>query len=82
MNVATKTGEITTGDGVTLRYIEAGEGQPLVMIPGWSQTAAQYSHQIEGLSDRYRVISLDMRGHGDSDKPNSGYRIEIGRAHV
>ena len=45
------------------------------MIPGWSQTAAQFKHQIEGLSDRYRVIALDMRGHGESDKPNHGYRI-------
>ncbi|NWJ45800.1 MAG: alpha/beta hydrolase [Chloroflexi bacterium] len=75
MSVTTKTGEVTTGDGITLRYIEAGAGQPLVMIPGWSQTAAQYRDQIEALSDRYRVISLDMRGHGESDKPNSGYRI-------
>ncbi|MEZ5874731.1 MAG: alpha/beta fold hydrolase [Hyphomicrobiales bacterium] len=45
------------------------------MIPGWSQTAAQFKHQIEDLSDRYRVIAFDMRGHGDSDKPVHGYRI-------
>jgi non-heme chloroperoxidase len=68
-------GEIETSDGVTLRYIEAGAGPPLVMVPGWSQTAAQFKHQIDGLSDRYRVIALDMRGHGDSDKPAHGYRI-------
>ncbi|WP_342018551.1 alpha/beta fold hydrolase [Methyloceanibacter superfactus] len=45
------------------------------MIPGWSQTAAQFKHQLEGLGDRYHVIALDMRGHGDSDKPSHGYRI-------
>jgi non-heme chloroperoxidase len=68
-------GKVTTSDGVTLRYLEAGSGAPLVMIPGWSQTAAQYKHQLEGLSTRYHVIALDMRGHGDSDKPSHGYRI-------
>ena len=66
---------VKTADGVTLSYIEAGTGAPLVIIPGWSQTAEQFKGQIEGLSDRYRVIALDMRGHGQSDKPENGYRI-------
>ena len=71
----TREGYFTTNDGYRLHYIEAGSGKPLVMIPGWSQTAAQFKHQIDGLSDRYRVIALDMRGHGESEKPTHGYRI-------
>ena len=71
----TKEGYFTTNDGYRLHYIEAGTGKPLVMIPGWSQTAAQFKHQIEGLSAKYRVIALDMRGHGESEKPTHGYRI-------
>src|SRR5437879_11482100 len=67
---------VTTNDGVTLRYEEAGSGKPLVCIPGWSQTAAQFKHQLSGLSDRYRVIAVDMRGHGESDKPDNGYTIQ------
>jgi non-heme chloroperoxidase len=70
-----KEGFFTTSDGVRIHYMEAGSGKPLVMIPGWSQTAAQFKHQLEGLSDRYRVIALDMRGHGESSKPSHGYRI-------
>jgi pimeloyl-ACP methyl ester carboxylesterase len=70
-----KSGYFTTSDGVRLHYLEAGKGKPLVMIPGWSQTAAQFRAQLDGLSDRYRVIALDMRGHGESDKPGHGYRI-------
>jgi pimeloyl-ACP methyl ester carboxylesterase len=70
-----KEGSFTTSDGVRLHYIEAGSGDVLLMIPGWSQTAAQFKHQLSGLSDRYRVIALDMRGHGESDKPTHGYRI-------
>jgi pimeloyl-ACP methyl ester carboxylesterase len=70
-----KPGQVVTGDGVTLHYVEAGQGKPLVMIPGWSQTAAMFKLQIEELSRRYRVIAVDMRGHGESDKPGHGYRI-------
>lgn len=65
-----------TSDGVRLNYLEAGSGKTLVMIPGWSQTAAQFKFQIDGLSDRYHIIAVDMRGHGDSDKPSHGYRIQ------
>ena len=70
-----KEGYFTTNDGVRIHYMEAGYGKVLVMIPGWSQTAAQFKHQLDGLSDRYRVIALDMRGHGESSKPDHGYRI-------
>src|SRR5437773_6571569 len=72
---AAATGSATTNDGIVLRYEEAGSGKPLVCIPGWSQTAAQFKHQLSGLSDRYRVIAVDMRGHGESDKPAHGYSI-------
>lgn len=71
-----KAGEFTTNDGVKLHYLEAGAGKPLVMIPGWSQSAAQFKNQLSGLSDRYRIIAIDMRGHGESAKPDHGYHIE------
>lgn len=70
-----KANGVMTADGVRLSYLEAGSGKPLVMIPGWSQTAAMYKHQLEGLSQYYRVIALDMRGHGESAKPANGYRV-------
>jgi len=66
----------TTNDGVRLHYLEAGSGKPLVLIHGWSQCAEEFKHQIAGLSDRYRVIAIDQRGHGDSEKPGFGYRIQ------
>ena len=60
----------------SLHAIEQGSGAPLVMIPGWSQTAAQFEGQMAGLAARRRVIAIDMRGHGESDKPGHGYRIQ------
>jgi pimeloyl-ACP methyl ester carboxylesterase len=60
--------------GLNLNYIETGHGRTLSLVPEWSQTAKCYQKQIDGLSDRYRVIAVDMRGHGDSPKPSTGYR--------
>ena len=65
----------TTGDGVRLNYSETGSGKPLVLIHGWSQCAEEFKHQVAGLSDRYRVIAYDQRGHGESEKPGFGYKI-------
>lgn len=63
----------TTTDDVRLHYIEAGEGPVLMMFPGWSQSAAMFRFQIDALSESHRVIAVDPRGHGDSDKPAHGY---------
>jgi pimeloyl-ACP methyl ester carboxylesterase len=70
-----RTGHVRTSDGVTLHYLEAGSGPPLVLIPGWSQTAAMFQPQLKGLTDSCRILALDMRGHGKSEKPEYGYRI-------
>jgi non-heme chloroperoxidase len=67
---------VTTGDGVKLHYLEAGSGPTLVLVHGWSQSAEQFAFQIDGLSDRYHVIALDQRGHGESEKPNHGLKIQ------
>src|SRR5205823_1143182 len=72
-SAATPTkGVVTTNDGVTLRYEEAGSGKPLVCIPGWSQTAAQFKHQLTGLSDRYRVTADPRRWPRPRDVAGAG----------
>ncbi len=72
---ATRTGEVTTSDGVRLRYWEVGAGRPLVLIHGWSQSAEQFRYQMEALGDGYRVVAYDQRGHGESEKPDFGYKL-------
>ena len=64
-----------TSDGVTLRYLTFGTGKPVILLPGWSQTAEEWKFQIEFLGATHHVMALDMRGHGLSDKPDHGYRI-------
>lgn len=68
-------GELTTRDGVTLVYRDSGgSGFPLLMLHGWGQTQAMFGNQLDGLAPS-RVITVDFRGHGLSDKPHHGYRI-------
>ena len=60
---------------VTLSALKAGSGNPLIMIPGWSQSSEEWKGSAESLSAVRKVIALDMRGHGESDKPDYGYRV-------
>ena len=69
------SGEVTTSDGVILRFLEAGSGAPLLIVPGLACTAQGFDAQLDGLSENNPVIALDMRGHGLSDKPRHGYRV-------
>lgn len=64
-----------TNDGVKLHYLDEGEGPVIIMLPSWSQTVEQYHYQIKTLSQSYRTIALDMRGHGHSELAKQGYKV-------
>ncbi|MFF7361115.1 alpha/beta fold hydrolase [Streptomyces sp. NPDC008125] len=67
---------MTTSDGVRLSYRDSGgEGTPLLMLHGWGQTQEMFRYQYEGLAPSRRVVTVDFRGHGRSEKPHHGYRI-------
>ncbi len=62
-----------TVNGVKLHYVTGGKGPPLVLLPGYPQTWWSYSKMMPPLAKRFRVIVVDIRGMGSSDKPASGY---------
>lgn len=67
---------ITGGNGCQLHLVEAGnpEGQPILFIHGFSQCSLQWSRQLSSdLANNHRLIAMDMRGHGTSEKPRTGY---------
>lgn len=64
-----------TSDGVTLSYWEAGQGEPLIFVPGWSANGAEYVNVMYLLAQKYRVIVLDPRNQGLSEKVEYGSRI-------
>ncbi|WP_299004014.1 alpha/beta hydrolase [uncultured Shewanella sp.] len=68
-------GYFSTSDKVKLHYIDKGQGQPLVMLSSWTLCSRQFEYQILGLCQKYRVIALDMRGHGQSQQVDYGYKI-------
>lgn len=64
------------GGGVHLHVVETGNlrGRPLLFIHGFSQCWLAWSRQLNSaLAERHRLVAMDMRGHGLSDKPRDGY---------
>ncbi|WP_235993377.1 alpha/beta fold hydrolase [Gluconobacter cadivus] len=66
---------ITTSDGIRIHYEEQGHGRPIVMIHGWTFSGRFFHRNIGPISEQARVITVDLRGHGRSEKPSHGYRI-------
>ena len=56
-------------DGVKIYYEDHGRGPAVLLSHGYSATSGMWKSQVEALQDRYRVITWDMRGHGQSDSP-------------
>lgn len=66
---------INTNDGAALSVIEAGTGRPFVILPAWTHSAAEYDRQVEEFARDHRVVAVDMRGHGEAEKVEHGYRV-------
>jgi pimeloyl-ACP methyl ester carboxylesterase len=62
-------------DGVTLAYIDTGNptGPPVVLIHGYTDNARDWVPMLPYLSKRFRLILVDIRGHGKSSKPECCY---------
>jgi pimeloyl-ACP methyl ester carboxylesterase len=60
-------------NGVKIAYTLAGRGQPLLFLHGWMCNRQFWKKQIEFFSKRYRVLTMDFRGQGESDVPAGGY---------
>jgi pimeloyl-ACP methyl ester carboxylesterase len=70
-----------SNDGIRLHYEEEGQGAPLVMVHGLIRSLDMWRAFgfIQALKDDFRLILIDARGHGGSDKPHelSDYNPEI-----
>lgn len=63
-------------DGVRLHYLEYGDDGPaLVIVPGITSPAITWEWVSEELAREHRVLTLDVRGRGLSDKPTSGFTL-------
>lgn len=67
----------TTLDGAKIHYVNYGKGEDaLVFIHGWTMNLDNWRDQLPGFTDKYRVIALDLPGHGQSEKPEVGYSMD------
>ena len=69
--------EVAGHGGVRLGLRVAGEenGKPIVFVHGWAQSGGCWAAQLAdpALTERFRLVAMDLRGHGASDVPVTGY---------
>ena len=69
--------------GVKLAYDSRGKGKPpFVFIHGWTCDRSFFAPQAKHFAKKHRVVSLDLRGHGESDKPEGPYPISAYAADI
>jgi len=68
-------GDVRLSTGVRLRYLAQGNptGRPVILLHGITDSWFSFSRVLPDISKAYRVYALDLRGHGDSDRPVTGY---------
>ncbi len=62
---------------IEMYYMEAGAGQPLVLIMGFGGDHAAWGFQLGAFAERYRVIAFDNRGAGQTDAPDRPCTIPL-----
>ncbi len=65
-----------TRDGVKLFFEDTGSGEPpVLLVHGWTCDHTYMAPQVEHFRRSHRVIAVDLRGHGQSDKPQQDYTM-------
>jgi pimeloyl-ACP methyl ester carboxylesterase len=69
---------VASDDGLKIYYDQRGSGPAVLLSHLFRASSAMWQNQMEALSDRYRVIAWDMRGHGRSVSPDdpAAYSLE------
>jgi microsomal epoxide hydrolase len=70
-----RSGLFLTSDGVKLHYLEAGSGPTIVFVPGFTAPAEIWEPQLAHFAATYRVVALDPRSQGRSEKTTEGHYL-------
>src|SRR4026209_941094 len=62
--------------GVRIVWESNGSGDPVLFLHGLGGGLLDWEPQIPAFAPKYRVLRLDVRGHGSSDKPKGKYEVE------
>ena len=63
-------------NGIDLAYSDNGHGPPMVFLHAFPLNRTMWEPQVAGLAHRHRVITVDLRGHGESDAPLWRYTLD------
>ena len=63
-------------NGITLAYSDTGTGLPIVFLHAFPLNRTMWAEQEAALSSQFRVITIDLRGHGESDAPLWHYSLD------
>jgi pimeloyl-ACP methyl ester carboxylesterase len=63
------SGHYTQANGLRLHYLEAGEGDPILLLHGFPTSSHLYRNILPELANTHRPIALDLPDYGLSDKP-------------
>ena len=66
-----------SANGITMNYDQQGTGEPLILIPYLAADHACYAFQVAEYAKHFTCISLDLRGTGETDKPEGAYSTEV-----
>src|SRR5690606_10389176 len=61
---------------VRIYYETFGSGSPIVFVHGGGCSHEFWEQQVFHFADHYRTVAIDLRGHGESDKPATGYTFD------
>jgi len=64
-------------NGITMNYDQQGTSEPLILIPYLTADYACYAFQVAEYAKHYTCISVDLRGTGETDKPEGAYSTEV-----
>jgi pimeloyl-ACP methyl ester carboxylesterase len=67
----------TRADTITINYDQQGSGEPLVLIPYLAADHTCYAFQVPQYAKHFACISIDLRGTGETDKPQEPYSFEV-----
>jgi pimeloyl-ACP methyl ester carboxylesterase len=74
---SSSSGSYVKANGLNMYYEESGSGEPLVLIHGGTMTSKRFEPHIPAFTEHFRVITPDLRGHGQTDNPSGEFSYRL-----